>query len=84
MYTLLFLLSLLACSAKEQEADATITRRERNANGTLMVTYQFKAEDRLVMDSMELAANLVLPHDSVKVIFSPANPSESRLKLPGN
>ncbi|MBI2273151.1 MAG: hypothetical protein EPO58_17505 [Chitinophagaceae bacterium] len=76
----LFLL-LLACSAEQAQTRAHITQRSTGKAGRLMISYEFRVGDSLFSDSMELA-NRVVPHDSVTVLFSPANPRKSHLSLP--
>ncbi|MES2374087.1 MAG: hypothetical protein V4557_16015 [Bacteroidota bacterium] len=80
---LLFCIILLtACSSKQRETLAHITQRRVDAGGKVMISYQFLNGTSLVSDSMEVAKTSIVPHDSVKVIFSPENPTESHLVLP--
>ncbi|MES2329373.1 MAG: hypothetical protein V4539_07210 [Bacteroidota bacterium] len=80
---LLFCITLLAaCSAKQRETLAHITQRRIDASGKVMISYQFHNGASLVLDSMEVPKTLIVPHDSVKVVFSPENPSDSHLLLP--
>ncbi len=76
----LFLL-FLACSPEQEKARAHITERKTGKAGRLMISYEYRVGDSLFTDSMELA-NRVVPHDSVTILYSPANPRESRLSLP--
>jgi hypothetical protein len=76
-----FILLLAACSTGERETFAHITQRRLDSNGRLMISYQFNTGERIVSDSMEMP-NRVVPHDSVKVIFSSRDPEDSRLVLP--
>ena len=79
-----FILSILfftSCSEKEQETFAHITQRRLDADGRLVISYQFNAGEKMVYDSIEVL-NKVVPHDSVKVVFSPKHPEQSRLLLP--
>lgn len=78
---ILYVLLAAACSSGEHETIAHITQRRLDKSGRLLISYQFHAGDKLVLDSMEVT-NRVVPHDSVKVIFSSANPDNSRLVLP--
>jgi hypothetical protein len=73
---------LAACAAKQRETLAHITQRRIEASGKVMISYQFLNGTSLVSDSIEVAKTSIVPHDSVKVVFSPENPSESRLILP--
>ena len=80
---LLFSIILLAaCATKQRETLAHITQRRIDANGKVMISYQFLNGTSLVSDSMEFAQTSIVPHDSVKVVFSAENPSESHLVLP--
>jgi cytochrome c oxidase assembly protein Cox11 len=77
----LFILVILfgaACSGKEKEATAHITQRRLDKAGKLVISYQFNSGERLVYDSVEIP-NRVIPHDSVKVVFSASNPEDSRI-----
>ena len=71
-----------ACSAKQRETLAHITQRRVDASGKVMISYQFHNGTSLVSDSMEVKQNTVVPHDSVKVLFSAENPANSHLVLP--
>ena len=73
---------LAACSTKQRESLAHITQRRINASGKVMISYQFHNGTNLVLDSMEVKRTTIVPHDSVKVVFSPENPAGSHLVLP--
>lgn len=81
---LLFFIALIfaACSAGDQETLAHITQRRIEGTGKVMISYQFRAGNELISDSMEVAKAIVVPHDSVKVVYPAGNPSDSRLVLP--
>jgi hypothetical protein len=71
-----------ACSSKKQETLAHIVERRMGAGDKLIISYQFLAGTQLVSDSMEVPKNRIIPHDSVKLVFSPGNPAKSHLILP--
>lgn len=77
------LTGVLSCG-KQHNSDvrAHIVERRIDANGRLLVRYQFKKGGALVMDSAEFEEQTVVPHDSVPVVFSSKNASEHRLLLP--
>jgi len=75
------ILFLAACSSKQREAFAHITQRRMDHAGKLVISYQFNNGEKLVYDSMELV-NKIVPHDSVKVVFSPGHPGYSQLLIP--
>ncbi|GAC1438260.1 MAG: hypothetical protein NVSMB63_01540 [Sediminibacterium sp.] len=79
---LLLLLGLNACSFGKQEGYAHIVKRQKKAGGSVEIFYEFKAGDRLYMDSMEVSGSTVVPHDSVRIVFSPHDPSGNRLLVP--
>lgn len=72
---------LLSCNAKQKQGLAHITQRKKLANGRLLISYTFKADEKIITDSMEFA-NQTIPHDSVVVVFSPQNPHDSKLRIP--
>ena len=77
----LFILLLASCTSKERETYAHITQRRMDAAGMLMISYQFNTGERLIYDSIEVK-NKVVPHDSVKVVYYPEHPEDSRLLIP--
>lgn len=79
IYTLIM---LAACSSGQQEAIAHITQRRIDSSGKVMINYRFQANGEWVSDSMEVGRAVIVPHDSVKVVFAGTNPSESHLLLP--
>jgi len=76
-----FVLFFAACSAKQRETIAHITQRRLDTAGKLVISYQFSHNGQLVYDSVEVI-NKIVPHDSVRVIYSLEHPQESRLLLP--
>jgi len=77
---ILIILLFAACSAKERETFAHITQRRLDKAGKLVISYQFSNNGKLVYDSVEVI-NKIVPHDSVRVIYSLEHPQESRLLL---
>ena len=75
------LVLLVACSSRQEESYAHITQRRVDARGQLVLTYRFFADGKWVYDSASVP-NQVIPHDSVKLVYSPEHPAESRLLLP--
>lgn len=78
----ILVLCLAACSQGQRETFAHITQRQLDNSGKVMITYQFRAGDGVVKDSMEVQKSIVVPHDSVKVVYEAADPSKSHLVLP--
>lgn len=75
------LLFFTACSTKEQETIGHITQRRLDGAGKLVISYQFNTGEKWVSDSMEVT-NRIIPHDSIKVVYSVEHPQKSRLLLP--
>jgi cytochrome c oxidase assembly protein Cox11 len=73
---------LAACSSGQRETLAHITQRRIDSTGKVMISYQFRTDKGLVSDSMEVQRTIIVPHDSVKVVYQAGNPSESHLQLP--
>jgi hypothetical protein len=71
-----------ACSSKKQETHAHIVERRMGTGDKLIISYQFLVGTQLVSDSMEVPKNRIVPHDSVKLVFSTGNPITSHLILP--
>ena len=80
-YFILILLFLAACSSKQRETIAHITERRVDAQGKLIISYRFNTGEKWISDSAKVV-NRIIPHDSVKVLFSPEHPYQSRLLLP--
>jgi hypothetical protein len=78
----ILLVALAACSSGERETLAHITQRRIDSTGKVMISYQFRTDGGLVSDSMEVQRTIIVPHDSVKVVYQAGNPAESRLQLP--
>jgi hypothetical protein len=78
--TISFML-LLACNSRQQQGFAHITERRQDTSGQLVIRYRFYAGETWIQDSA-IIANQVLPHDSVKLVFTPENPKENHLLLP--
>jgi len=76
-----FILFFTACSLKEQETIAHITQRRLDGEGKLVISYQFNTGEKWISDSMEVT-NRIIPHDSIKVVYSLEHPEESRLLIP--
>jgi len=72
---------LAACSSRQEQGYAQITQRRVDTRGQLVLTYRFYAEGKWIQDSTVIA-NQVVPHDSVKLVYAPEHPEESRLLLP--
>jgi uncharacterized protein YcfL len=71
-----------ACSSGQRETLAHITQRRIDSSGKVMISYQFHADGSVVSDSMEVQRSIIVPHDSVKVVYEAKNPAESHLLLP--
>jgi uncharacterized protein YcfL len=81
MLYVLVSLVLVSCNNNQKEGVAHITQRKILANGRLLISYTFKANEKIIVDSMEFP-NQIVPHDSVIVVFSSENPTKSKLRIP--
>ncbi|WP_147313863.1 hypothetical protein [Deminuibacter soli] len=77
-------LTVLTACGRHKVADirAHIIERRMSNDGRLLIRYLFKKQGTLVVDSAEFEHETVVPHDSVKVIFTPGDSSEHKLVLP--
>ena len=80
-FLIFVILFFAACSTKQREAYAHITQRRLDTEGKLVISYQFNTGEKLYYDSVEVI-NKIVPHDSLKVVFSPGHPEDSRLLIP--
>ena len=80
-FLILAILFIAGCSAKQRETFAHITERRLDPTGKLVISYQFSNGVQLYYDSVEMI-NRIVPHDSLKVVFSPKHPEDSRLLIP--
>ncbi|NCI48211.1 hypothetical protein [Sediminibacterium soli] len=78
---LLLIALFAACSPRKRETIAYITERRVDQTGKLVLTYQFRVDQKWVLDSAQVD-NRVIPNDSLKVVFSSENPAENRLQMP--
>ncbi|MEP6845087.1 MAG: hypothetical protein ABI861_03760 [Panacibacter sp.] len=78
-------LLITACNTNTSiTTKAHIFERKLLDNGKLMVCYAFNNGNALIQDS-SIIENLVIPQDSVAVVFQKNNPANSDLLLtPGN
>lgn len=85
LFTLFSVLFLVACDTNKQiEAKARIFERKMLENGKLMICYSFSNNNTIIRDSMVID-NLVIPQDSVAIVFKKNYPENSNLLLtPGN
>ena len=74
------ILFFTACSTKERETIAHITQRRMDADGKIVISYQFNTGEKWIYDSMEVT-NRIIPHDSIKVVYSVKHPEDSRLLI---
>ena len=66
------------------KANAYIFERKLRKDGKLLVSYAFNCGQKLIKDSA-IVNNIVLPQDSVSIVFEKNNPANSNLLLlPGN
>jgi hypothetical protein len=77
---LLFLITFVACSADHYETKAKILERKMLQDDQLLILYSFKAGDRTIVDSVR-TENKVIPHDSLRVIYSASDPEKNTLKF---
>ena len=78
-----FFLAITSCNASHSvEAKAYIFERKLLTNGKLMICYAFNNGNALVEDS-SIIANMVIPQDSVSVVYEKNNPANSNLLIPG-
>ena len=75
------MLILSACSSRQRETIAHINQRRIEPGGKLMISYQFSDGNQLIFDSAEVR-NSIVPHDSLKLFFSPTNPHDNHLLIP--
>ena len=69
-----------ACSAEHYEAKAKIIERRVVDNDNILIKYSFQAGDATIIDSVR-TKNKVIPHDSLRVIYSPSDPGKNTLKF---
>lgn len=85
LFSLFSVLLFAACNAnKPVETKAHIFERKMLESGKLMVCYSFNNGNVLMKDSI-IIENLIIPQDSVAIVFQKNNPANSSLLLtPGN
>lgn len=85
LITLLSVLSILACNTNRSvETRGHIFERKMLEDGKLMVCYTFHNGNTLMKDSIVIN-NLIIPQDSVAIVFQKNYPENSNLLLtPGN
>jgi hypothetical protein len=69
-----------ACSTDHYETKAKIIERKMLQDNELMIRYSFKAGNQVIIDSVR-TKNKVIPHDSLRVIYSPSDPGKNTLKF---
>jgi hypothetical protein len=72
---------LLSCGNKEGKAYARIIERKHVDSGKLQISYSFTNEGKLYNGNATIN-NMVLPNDSVLVMFPPENPASSKPQIP--
>ena len=79
----LFLLAVISCNASHSvEAKAYIFEIKLLGDGKLMVCYAFNNNNVLIKDS-SIIENMIIPQDSVSVVYEKNNPANSNLLIPG-
>lgn len=78
VYSILVLLALAACNAGMRETNAGIIERRVIAGEGLLIKYSFRAGDETITDSVR-TKNKVIPHDSIRVKYSPSDPRKNTL-----
>ena len=78
--SVLALLLLASCAADHYETKARIIERRVIDKNNIMVKYSFLAGDKTIIDSVR-TRNKVIPHDSLRVIYSPSDPAKNTLKF---
>lgn len=83
----ILLLIAASCNTSTNDltkANAYIFERKMRTDGRLLVSYTFNYGRKLIKDSA-VVSNVVLPQDSVSIVFEKNNPANSNLLLqPGN
>jgi hypothetical protein len=79
-FCILLLAGLAACSADHYEAKAKILERKMLPGDELLIRYSFQAGDRTILDSVR-TKNKVIPHDSLRVVYSASDPGKNTLKF---
>lgn len=74
------LLVFFGCTADHYETKAKIVERKMLPDSQLLIRYSFRAGDRTFTDSVR-TRNKVIPHDSLRVIYSASDPGKNTLKF---
>jgi hypothetical protein len=77
---LLGLITLAGCTADHYETKAKIVERKMLQDGRLMIRYSFAAGKQTILDSVR-TSNKVIPHDSLRVVYSSSDPRKNTLKF---
>jgi hypothetical protein len=81
LYISFFVLILIvSCSAEHYETKAKIIERRVIDKNNILIKYTFKAGDTMIIDSIR-TKNKVIPHDSLRVVYSPSDPGKNTLKF---
>jgi hypothetical protein len=79
----IFLPAVISCNASHSvEAKAYIFERKLLGDGKLLVCYAFSNNNILIRDS-SVMENIIIPQDSVSVVYEKNNPANSNLLIPG-
>ena len=81
------LLLIVSCNTNTDNLtkfNAYIFERKIRTDGKLLISYAFSYGKKIIKDSV-VVNNMVLPQDSVSIVFKKNNPAKSDLLLqPGN
>ncbi|QEC65878.1 hypothetical protein FRZ67_00640 [Panacibacter ginsenosidivorans] len=78
-----FFLAIISCNASHSvETKAYIFERKLLDNGELLICYTFNSGNALVQDS-SIITNMVIPQDSISIVYEKSNPANSNLLMPG-
>jgi hypothetical protein len=81
LYISIFALILFAsCNSGNYEARATIIERRAIDENSILIKYSFRAGNEIIIDSVR-TKNKVIPHDSLRVVYSAADPGKNTLKF---